>query len=166
MADLERIYVIPLRAAYNTSPRTKRSRKAVKIVRGFICRHMKAEEADVAISEGVNSLIWKRGIQKPPRKIKVRAVKSGDRVVVSLLDEKVEEKKLETPKPKKEEAKPEEKKAEAAPVKEEPKKEEKPPEPKAEEKKEPEKPAEAPKPVEKVEAPKPEVKAEAPEKKE
>ena len=170
MADLERIYVIPLRKAYDTPPRTKRSRKAVKIVRGFISRHMKAEEADVSISEGVNRLIWKRGIQKPPRKIKVKAVKSGDRVVVSLLDEKVEEKKLETPKPKKEEApkaeekkeaKPEEKKAEPAPVKEEPKKEEKAPEPKTEEKKEPEKPAEAPK-----EEPKPEVKAEAPEKKE
>ncbi len=178
MADLERIYVIPLRKAYDTPPRTKRSRKAVKIVRKFISRHMKAEETDVSISEGVNSLIWKRGIQKPPRKIKVKAVKSGDRVVVSLLDEKVEEKKLETPKVKKEEAPkaeekkveekketaPEEKKVEPAPVKEEPKKEEKPPEPKEEkpaEKKEPEKPAEVPK-----EEPKPEVKAEAHKKKE
>ena len=167
MADLERIYVVPFRAAYNSPPRTKRSRKAVKILRSFISRHMKAEEADVAISEGVNSLIWKRGIQKPPRKIKVRAVKSGDRVVVSLLDEKVEEKKLETPKAKKEDApkaeekkedaRPEEKKAEPAPVKEEPKPEAKPPEPKAEEKKEK---AEVPKEE------KPEVKAEVPEKKE
>lgn len=167
MADLERIYVVPFRAAYNSPPRNKRSRKAVKILRSFISRHMKAEEADVAISEGVNSLIWKRGIQKPPRKIKVRAVKSGDRVVVSLLDEKVEEKKLETPKAKKgespkaeekkEDAKPKEKKAEPAPVKEEPKPEAKPPEPKAEETKEK---AEVPKEE------KPEVKAEAPEKKE
>ena len=170
MADLERIYVVPFRAAYNSPPRNKRSRKAVKILRSFISRHMKAEEVNIAISEGVNSLIWKRGIQKPPRKIKVRAVKSGDRVVVSLLDEKVEEKKLEKPKAKKEEApkaeekkddvKPEEKKAEPAPVKEEPKKEVKPPEPKAEEKKEPEKPAEVPKEE------KPAVKADAPEKKE
>ena len=146
MADLERIYVVPLRSAYD-SPRTRRSRKAVKILRSFISRHMKAEEVDVAISQGVNSIIWKRGIQKPPRKIKVRAVKSGEKVVVSLLDEKVDAKKVEAPKPKKEEAKPaekpkEEKKPEAA-EKPEPKKAE--PAPEKEEKKEPEKPAEKPK---------------------
>jgi len=170
VADLERIYVVPLRAAYDT-PRTRRSRKAVKMLRSFISRHMKAEEANVAISEGVNSLIWKRGIQKPPRKIKVRAVKSGDRVVVSLLDEKVEEKKLETPKPKKEDApKAEEKKEEVKaeekkpapvpPTPEEEKPEEKEPvkpEP-VEEKKEPEKPVEVPKEEPKQEAKAPEKK--------
>ena len=145
MADLERIYVIPLRGAYE-GVRTKRSRKAVKIVRGFIARHMKAEEEEVSISEAVNALIWKRGIQKPPRKIKVRAVKSGDAVNVMLLDEK------EAPK---------EEKPKAGPKKEEEKTGAT--EPKEVTPKEPEK-AEVPKPEAKKEEPKPtpEKKAEVP----
>ncbi|MBD3397864.1 hypothetical protein GF412_01800 [Candidatus Micrarchaeota archaeon] len=158
MADLERIYVVPFRSVYD-SPRTRRSRKAVKTLRSFISRHMKAEESEVAISEGVNRLIWKRGIQKPPRKIKVRAVKSGDRVVVSLLDEKVDESKAEVPKTKekKEQKPPEQAKekgetpAEKKEKKPGPAKEEKAPEPKKEEKKEPEKkPEEEEKPAEKA----------------
>jgi large subunit ribosomal protein L31e len=113
MADLERIYTIPLRSAYD-AVRGKRSRKAIKIVRSFISRHMKAEMDEVSISEGVNKLIWKRGIQKPPRKIKVRAVKAGEGVSVLLVDEKVGEAKVEKAPAKKEEK-------EAAPAKDEPK---------------------------------------------
>ena len=157
MADLERIYVIPLRGAYE-GVRTKRSRKAIKIIRGFIVRHMKAEEENVIISEAVNALIWKRGIQKPPRKIKVKAIKSGDTVNVMLLEEKevpkeekgkAEKKALE--KPKEEVPKEAEKKEELKPAAkaEEPKatpeqkadvplqKPETPKEPKTEEKPEP-----------------------------
>ena len=158
MADLERIYVVPLRAAYETT-RTSRSRKAVKILRGFISRHMKAETGDVSISEGVNKLIWKRGIQKPPRKIKIRATKEGEKVKVMLLEEKPEEVKEEKAPEKKEEKPPEKKEEkpavpakeekEEAPAKEEVKEEEKPG---AEEKKE-EAPGEKeePKPEEKPE---------------
>jgi large subunit ribosomal protein L31e len=127
MADLERIYTIPLRSAYE-AVRGKRSRKAVKIVRSFISRHMKAEIGEVSISEGVNSLIWKRGIQKPPRKIKVRAVKSGEGVSVLLIDEKVGEAKVEKA-PKKKEAgapKGEVKKGDGGGKEEPPKKEEAP----------------------------------------
>jgi len=126
MADLERIYTIPLRSAYD-AVRGKRSRKAVKIVRGFISRHMKAELENVSMSEEVNKLIWKRGIQKPPRKIKVRAVKAGENVSVLLVDEKVEEAKVEKAPKKKEREEPKdasakkevEKKAATPPVKEE-----------------------------------------------
>ena len=120
MADLERIYVIPLRGAYE-GVRTKRSRKAIKVIRSFISKHMKAELDDVVISQAVNSTVWKRGIQKPPRKIKVKAVKSGDKVSVMLLDEKEVPKAPAKAAPKKEEKPKEEPKAEekAAPVKEE-----------------------------------------------
>ncbi len=103
MAELERIYVIPLRGAYE-GVRTKRSRKAIKIIRNFISKHMKAELEDIIISQAVNSAIWKRGIQKPPRKIKIKAVKSGEKVSVMLLDEK--ELPKEEPKPAKKEEKP------------------------------------------------------------
>lgn len=77
MANLERIYTIPLGEAYECT-RNTRGRRAVKMVQAFALRHMKAE--DVRISEGVNSLILRDGIQKPPRRIKVRMVKGDDKV--------------------------------------------------------------------------------------
>ncbi len=117
MADLERIYVVPLRGAYLT-PRVRRSRKAVKILQGFISQHMKVEIENIWISQGINSLIWKRGIQKPPRKIKVRVVKNGDTARVMLMDEKIED--VVKPKEKKAEKK-EEKKEDVKTPKEAPK---------------------------------------------
>ncbi|MEM4633615.1 MAG: 50S ribosomal protein L31e [Candidatus Anstonellaceae archaeon] len=75
MATLERIYTIPLAEAYEYV-RTKRAKRAVKLVRQFAIRHMKAEDAK--ISEGVNQRIFRDGIQKPPRRIKVRIVKGED----------------------------------------------------------------------------------------
>jgi large subunit ribosomal protein L31e len=90
MADLERIYIVPFGKAYNGS-RSVRSRKAIKLLREFMCRHMKSEPEEVAISTGVNELIWARGMQKPPRKIKVRALKKDGRTLVMLMEEKAEE---------------------------------------------------------------------------
>ncbi len=90
MADLERIYIVPFGKAYNGS-RTVRSRKAIKLLREFMCRHMKSEPAEIAISTGVNELIWARGMQKPPRKIKVRALKKDGRTLVMLMEEKPED---------------------------------------------------------------------------
>jgi len=78
MANLERIYTIPLRDAYE-HPRMKRGKRAVKMVQEFALRHMKAE--DVRISEGVNSLILRDSIEKPPRRIKVRMVKGDEKLV-------------------------------------------------------------------------------------
>ncbi|HNT60540.1 MAG TPA: 50S ribosomal protein L31e [Candidatus Bilamarchaeaceae archaeon] len=92
MAELERIYTIPLGKAYDLS-RVRRAGSAVKIVRSFLARHMKAEKGAVRVSAGINELLWARGIQKPPRKIKVRAVKDAGRVLATLVDEKPEEKK-------------------------------------------------------------------------
>jgi len=76
----ERIYTIPLRHAWVVTPRGKRAPRAVRDVRDFVARHMKAEE--VAISNEVNSVIWGRGINKPPRKVKIRAVKDKEGKVV------------------------------------------------------------------------------------
>lgn len=101
MAELERIYTIPLGKAYDYS-RAKRARRAVKIVRSFIQRHTKAE--DVRISTKANELLFGRGMQKPPRKVKVRVVKEGGVARAYLADEKPEEKKGEKPKEKPQEA--------------------------------------------------------------
>lgn len=89
---LEREYVIPLRDAYEAS-RTRRTKRAINIVREFARRHMKAEI--VKISQGVNQLIWSRGIEKPPRRIKVIMRKKKEGVVEVLLPREVEEEQKE-----------------------------------------------------------------------
>lgn len=76
----ERFYTIPFRKAWIT-PRHKRAPRSMRMLRSFISRHMKAEE--VSISNEVNEFIWSRSIKKPPRKIRVRAVKDKEgRVIV------------------------------------------------------------------------------------
>ncbi|MCI0504346.1 50S ribosomal protein L31e [Candidatus Micrarchaeota archaeon] len=119
MAKLERIYTVPLGDAYETV-RNKRTPRAVKILRAFIARHMKSEGARIILSEALNSRLWVRSIQKPPRRIKVRLVKDDGVVRAYLSDEKVEEPKKAAKKEEKKEApkaevKKEEKKAEGKP---------------------------------------------------
>jgi len=80
----ERIYIIPLAKA-RRGPRNKRAKKAIRYLREFMERHFKPES--LIISQPVNEKIWSRGIQKPPRKIKVRATKNIDGLVVVYLAE-------------------------------------------------------------------------------
>jgi len=80
----ERIYTIPLAKARN-GPRNKRAKKAIRYLREFMERHFKPES--LVISQEVNEKIWSRGIQKPPRKIKIRATKNIDGLVVCYLAE-------------------------------------------------------------------------------
>ena len=81
----ERIYTIPLKKAWNV-PRKKRTPRAIRLIREFVKRHMKAE--DVRIETEVNEAVWTRGIQKPPRRIRVRVTKDKDGVVTVHLAEK------------------------------------------------------------------------------
>ena len=74
MAKLERIYTVPLGKAYE-AVRDKRVPKAVKILKKFAARHMKADGERVTLSENLNKYLWERSIQKPPRKVKVRIIK-------------------------------------------------------------------------------------------
>jgi large subunit ribosomal protein L31e len=49
---------------------------------------MKEEEAErLVVSNEVNEKIWSRGIEKPPRKIRVRAVKDKEGVITVYLAE-------------------------------------------------------------------------------
>ena len=81
---LERIYVIPLRKVYFRQ-RTQRAARAMRLIRKFIQRHMKAER--VIIDNKVNEYVWSRGIEKPPRRVRVKAVKTEDNVVRVYLAE-------------------------------------------------------------------------------
>ena len=69
---LERTYTIPLFPKLNSTPRTKRAPRAMRLIREFIVKHMKSE--DILMDQAVNEFIWSRGIKKPPRKISVRAL--------------------------------------------------------------------------------------------
>lgn len=91
----EKIYTIPLGRAW-ISPRKKRAPRAIRLIKSFIQRHMKIkteveemeEEAErLVISNEVNEKIWNRGIEKPPRKIRVRAVKDKEGVITVYLAE-------------------------------------------------------------------------------
>jgi large subunit ribosomal protein L31e len=81
----ERIYTVPLRKAYWTGSRLRRSNRAVRILKEFVERHMKPDE--LLIQPEVNEKIWARGIQKPPRRIRIRATKNSESVVRVYLAE-------------------------------------------------------------------------------
>jgi large subunit ribosomal protein L31e len=90
----ERFYTIPLRKAWIV-PRKKRAPKAARIVKNFVLKHMKVrmegegeeEPERLVIDNEVNEKLWSRGIEKPPRKIRVRVVKDTEGVVTVLLAE-------------------------------------------------------------------------------
>jgi large subunit ribosomal protein L31e len=87
MAELERIYTVPLRNA-KLAPRTRRAKRAMSEVKIFMAQHMKTEIEKVWIDNPVNEAIWARGIQKPPTRIRVKAIRFDDGVVeVSLPEE-------------------------------------------------------------------------------
>jgi len=93
----ERIYTIPLGKALVRPPK-KRAPRAMQMIRAFITKHMKLEmrvEAEeekgelpkLVISNDVNEKVWGRGIEKPPRKIRVRAAKDKEGNVTLYLAE-------------------------------------------------------------------------------
>jgi large subunit ribosomal protein L31e len=87
-AVVERIYTIPLGKVW--AWRRNRASRAMRILRNFISRHMKAQE--IVIGSDVNEEIWRRGMQKPPRRIRVKAEKDSEgKVTVSLAEREVEQ---------------------------------------------------------------------------
>jgi len=80
----ERIYTVPLSKAW-ISPRTRHSPRAIRILKSFVMRHMKIDDESIKITNEVNEKIWDRGIQKPPRKIKVRLTKDSEGIVTVHL---------------------------------------------------------------------------------
>jgi large subunit ribosomal protein L31e len=93
----EKFYTIPLSRALVRPPK-KRAPRAIQLIKEFINRHMKVdakisgdedeqETPQLLISEELNEKIWTRGIEKPPRRIKVRATKDKDGNVVVYLAE-------------------------------------------------------------------------------
>jgi len=93
----ERIYTIPLGKAWIMPPR-KRTPRAMRMIRAFITKHMKLEAKKegeeeeeeprkLIITNEVNEKVWERGVEKPPRKIRVRAAKDKDGNITLYLAE-------------------------------------------------------------------------------
>ncbi len=73
------VYVIPLRRVY-WGRRSNRADRAVRLIRSFVARHTKADE--VRILTEVNNVVWSRGREKPPPRVKV---------LVDIVEEKGED---------------------------------------------------------------------------
>ena len=92
----ERIYTIPLGKTWIMPP-NKRAPKAMRIIRSFVTKHMKLEKRGegeeeeepkrLIITNDVNERVWMRGIEKPPRKIRIRAAKDKEGNVTVYLAE-------------------------------------------------------------------------------
>jgi large subunit ribosomal protein L31e len=92
----EQTYTIPLSRAWIMPP-NKRTPRAMRILKSFIVKNMKLEEKQkheegeeeelkrLIISNEVNERIWSRSIEKPPRKLRVRAAKDKDGNVTVYL---------------------------------------------------------------------------------
>jgi len=84
MSELERIYTVPLKEAWNAQ-RYRRSERAMMVLKAFAKRHMKAES--VTVDTAVNQAIWARGIKSPPHKIRVKMTKDDEGAVTITLAE-------------------------------------------------------------------------------
>jgi large subunit ribosomal protein L31e len=84
----EAIYTIPVYRVY-WGRRTNRAARAIRFIRKFIARHFGVDEKDVIIHNNVNEYIWSRSIERPPRRVTVKAVKDPEsgKVKVVLLRE-------------------------------------------------------------------------------
>ena len=80
-------YIVPLQRAYE-KPRTRRSNVAVKEVFDFLFKHTRKKKEDIIIAKEVNEYIWKRGIEKPPRKVAISIRQKDNKVYVFLKDSK------------------------------------------------------------------------------
>ena len=94
---LERIYTVPLGKAWIMPPR-KRTPRAMRMLRAFVTKHMKLEAkkeeeegeeepATLVITNEVNEKLWERGVEKPPRKIRIRVTKDKEGNITVYLAE-------------------------------------------------------------------------------
>lgn len=94
--ELERVYTIPLTVTRQI-PKTKRAPRAIKEIKEFVRRHMMEESSDedeekeqpkdVWVDYKLNELIWARGIENPPSKVRVKAIRFEDGLIEVSLPE-------------------------------------------------------------------------------
>ena len=79
-----------LRNAWNIT-RYKRAPRAIQIIKNEVVKHLKVrEDEEVWIDPSVNEAIWSRGIENPPRKIRLQVTRHDEPdipIEVKLLEE-------------------------------------------------------------------------------
>ena len=78
----EKIFTIPLRKAFR-GHRKRRAKKAITLIREFLERHMKSK--NINIGKSINESVWARGIQKPPRRVRIHVLLENDIVYSELV---------------------------------------------------------------------------------
>lgn len=85
--ELEREYIIPLRASQHQPSRKRRAGHAVNTIRRFVQRHMKSDIENVWIDPRLNKFLWEHGVQHIPSRVRVKAIRFEDGLVeVDLMD--------------------------------------------------------------------------------
>jgi len=94
--ELERVFTIPLTVT-KIVPKTKRAPRAIKEIKEYVRKHMmeKTSEEDeekdkkeVWLDYRLNELIWSKGIEHPPSRVRVKAIRFEDGLIeVSLPEE-------------------------------------------------------------------------------
>jgi len=64
--------------------RSNRAKRAIKLIREFVKRQYKKAE-EIIIDNSVNELVWSRGIEKPPRRIRVKVEYDEKEKVVKVF---------------------------------------------------------------------------------
>jgi len=80
---LERSYTIPLRREFLKAPTHKRTNRAVRAVKQFLQKHMKAD--NIKLGKNLNLKLWENGIRNPPHKVKINAIKDSEGIVRAEL---------------------------------------------------------------------------------
>ena len=79
----ERTYTIPLRKAYADVPDYQRAKKAVKVTRAFLIKHMKVE--NVLLGKYLHKKLMEHGRKNPPHKVEVKVWKDGEKTKAELV---------------------------------------------------------------------------------
>jgi len=93
---LERVFTIPLTVT-KIVPKTKRAPRAIKEIKEYVRRHMmektsgeddEKDKKEIWLDYRLNELIWSRGIEHPPSRVRVKAIRFEDGLIeVSLPEE-------------------------------------------------------------------------------
>ncbi|MGD9963045.1 MAG: 50S ribosomal protein L31e [Thermoplasmata archaeon] len=93
--DDEKVYTVP-KSNTKTVPKTTRAPRAVKEIKDYVRQHLadttlskeEVPEKDVWIDYRLNEHLWSKGIENPPRKVRVKAIRFEDGLIeVSLPEE-------------------------------------------------------------------------------
>jgi large subunit ribosomal protein L31e len=95
--ELERVFTVPLTVTRHV-PRTKRAPRAIKEIKEYVRKHMAEKgtageddetlKKDVWIDNKLNERLWANGIEHPPNRVRIKAIRFEDGLIeVSLPEE-------------------------------------------------------------------------------